>query len=46
MIIQAKARSLFDNMNAIESDPKVLFFAGSAGWSERFKGHYEFHSLK
>jgi hypothetical protein len=24
----------------------VLFFAGSAGWSERFKGHYEFHSLK
>jgi hypothetical protein len=46
MIIQAKAKSLFDNLNAIEPDPKVPSFAGSAEWFELFKGHYGFHSLK
>jgi hypothetical protein len=35
MIIQAKVVSLFDNLNAIEPDPKVPSFAGSAGWFER-----------
>jgi hypothetical protein len=37
---------LFDNLNAIEPDPKVPSFAGSAGWSERFKGCHGFHNLK
>jgi hypothetical protein len=46
MIIQAKAKSLFDNLNAIGPDPKVLSFAGSAGWSEHFKGRHEFHNRK
>jgi hypothetical protein len=46
MIIQAKAKSLFDNPNAIEPDPKVPSFAGSTGWNESFKGCHEFHNLK
>jgi hypothetical protein len=46
MIIQAKAKSLFDNLNAIEFDPKVPSFDGSAGWFERFKGCHGFHNLK
>jgi hypothetical protein len=46
MIIQAKAKSLFDNLNAIEPDLKEPSFAGSAGWFERFKGHHGFHNLK
>jgi hypothetical protein len=46
MIIQAKAKSLFDSLNAIEPDPKVPSFAGSAGWFEHFKGCHGFHNLK
>jgi hypothetical protein len=37
---------LFDNLNAIEPDPKVPPFSGSAGWFERFKGCHEFNNLK
>jgi transposase-like protein len=43
MIIQAKAKTLFDNLNAIEPDPKVPSCAGSGGW---FEGHHGFHNLK
>jgi hypothetical protein len=46
MIIQAKAKSLFDNLNATETDPKVPTFTGSAEWFELFKGHHGFHNLK
>jgi hypothetical protein len=46
MIIQTKAKSLSDNRNPIEPDPKVPSFAGSAGWSERFKGCHGIHNLK
>ena len=45
-IIQAKARSLFDELNAVELDPKVSSFVASAGWFERFKGRHGFHNLK
>jgi hypothetical protein len=42
MIIQAKVKSLFENLNAIEPELKVLSFAASAGWFERFKRHHGF----
>jgi hypothetical protein len=45
-ITQAKARSLFDELNAVELDPKVSSFVASAGWFERFKGRHGFHNLK
>jgi hypothetical protein len=32
IIIQAKAKTLFENLNAVEPDPKVQSFAASAGW--------------
>jgi hypothetical protein len=32
VIIQAKVKLLFDNLNGIEPNPKVRSFAGSAGW--------------
>jgi hypothetical protein len=37
-IIQANAKSLFENLNANEPDPKVQSFATSAGWFEGFTG--------
>jgi hypothetical protein len=46
LIIQAKARSLFGELNAVELDPKVSFFVASAGWFERFKGRHGFHNLE
>jgi hypothetical protein len=36
IIIQAKAKTLFENLNAVEPDPKVQSFAASARWFERF----------
>jgi hypothetical protein len=46
IIIQAKAKTLFENQNAVEPDPKVQTFAASAGWFERFKRRHGFHNLK
>jgi hypothetical protein len=46
LIIQAKARSLFDELNAVGLDPKVSTFFASAGWFELFKGRHGFHNLK
>jgi hypothetical protein len=46
MIIQAKAKSLFENLNDIEPDLKVQSFAISAGWIEHFKGFHGIHNLK
>jgi hypothetical protein len=46
IIIQAKEKTLFENRNAVEPDPKVQSFAASAGWFERFKRRHEFHNLK
>jgi hypothetical protein len=46
MIIQAKAKSLFENLNDIEPDLKVQSFAISAGWFEHFKGFHGIHNLK
>jgi hypothetical protein len=46
IIIQAKAKTLFENLNAVEPDPKVQSFVASAGWFERFKRRHGFHNLK
>jgi hypothetical protein len=46
MMIQAKEKTLFDNLNAIEPDPKVPSFVGSTGWFECSKGCHGFHNLK
>jgi hypothetical protein len=46
VIIQAKAKRLFHNLNAIEPGQKVQSFAASAGWFESFKGRHGFHNLK
>jgi hypothetical protein len=46
IIIQAKAKTLFENLNAVEPDAKVQSFAASAGWFERFKRRHGFHNLK
>jgi hypothetical protein len=32
LIIQAKVKSLFDDLNAVDPDPKVQSFATNAGW--------------
>jgi hypothetical protein len=32
MIIQAKAKSLFDDLNAVNPDPTVPPFVASVGW--------------
>jgi hypothetical protein len=37
---------LFQNLNAVEPDPKVQSFAANAGWFERFKRQHGFHNLK
>jgi hypothetical protein len=46
IIIQAKVKTLFENLNVVEPDPKVQSFAASAGWFERFKRRHGFHNLK
>jgi hypothetical protein len=42
-IIQVKAQSLFGNLSAIHSDPKVQSFTATVRWFERFKGSHGFH---
>jgi hypothetical protein len=37
IVIQVMEKSLFDEMNATDSDPKVLLFAANTGWLEQFK---------
>jgi hypothetical protein len=37
LIIQAKEKSLFDDLNALDPDTKVQALAAGAGWFERFK---------
>jgi hypothetical protein len=37
MFIWAKAKSLFDEPNAIDRDPKLSMFAACAGWFKHFK---------
>jgi hypothetical protein len=44
MIIEAKGKGMFENLNTIDTDPKVQSFAASAGWFH-FKGHCGFHNL-
>jgi hypothetical protein len=46
IIIQAKAKTLFENLNAVGPDPKVQSFAANARWFERFKRRHGFHNLK
>jgi hypothetical protein len=46
MIIQAKVKSLFENLNAIKPDLKMQSSVASAGWFEHFKGRHGFHNLK
>jgi hypothetical protein len=46
VIVQSKAKSVFDNLNAVEPDLKVPSFVGSTGWFECFKQHHGFHNLK
>lgn len=33
MIVQAEAKSLFNELNVVDPDPEVSSFAASAGWS-------------
>jgi hypothetical protein len=40
MITQAKAKDLFENLNAIERELRVQSFTASAGWFEQFKGRH------
>jgi hypothetical protein len=45
--IQAEAKILFNELNAIDADQKVPLFAASAGWFECFKGlHCDPQSLR
>jgi hypothetical protein len=37
LLTQARAKSLVDDLNVVDPDPKVQSFAASAGWFERFK---------
>jgi hypothetical protein len=37
IVIQVKEKSLFDEMNATDPDPKVLLFAANTRWLEQFK---------
>jgi hypothetical protein len=46
LIFQAKAKGLFDNLNATDPDPKVQSFAASVGLFESFKVQHGFHNLK
>jgi hypothetical protein len=46
MAIQAKAKSLFENLNATEPDSKAQSLSAGAGWFEHFKGHHTFHNLR
>lgn len=42
MIVQAEAKSLFYDLNVVDSDPEVSSFAASAGWFEHFKNAMDF----
>lgn len=46
MIIWVQAKSLFDDPNAIDPDPKLPMFAACAGQFEHFEGCHGFHNLK
>jgi hypothetical protein len=46
MIMQARARGVFENLNTIDPDPKMQSFAVNAGWFQHFKVHCGFHSLQ
>jgi hypothetical protein len=37
IFIQVKEKSLFDEMDATDPDPKVLLLAAYTGWLEQFK---------
>jgi len=46
IITQATAKSFLENLNAIQPDTKVQFFASTAGWFQRLQGYHGYHSLQ
>jgi hypothetical protein len=46
MIIQAKAKNVFDNLIATVPDLNIPSSVGSVGWFEHFKGCHGSHNFK